>query len=403
MPSKKFQFLFIALVVAVFAASSAWGAARYHVLHAFVGSDGSYPYSGLISDKAGNLYGATLTGGAHARGTVFKLTPGSNGRWTETILHSFTQAEGDLPYGPLTFDSAGNLYGVTTFGGAHFGGTVFELTPRSNGKWSLAVLYNFDGTSQYLPTGALVFDTKGNLYGVTGSNGTSTYGTIYKLTPKGNGQWSETTLHTCTGGNDDGPVGVIIDAKGNLYGAMSGAGDQSYGLIFKLSPGAKGKWNEAALYLFSQSDGTAYSNVIFGPTGDLYGTTVAVDMFSKNTAYRLAPESKGNWSYSVIQTFGQSDAPIDPLAFDAAGDLYGVTRQGGTFNQGMAFKLAPQGNGKWSETTLHNFNANGTDGADPNGSLIFDGSGNLYGTTTLGGNLSGCNGQGCGVVFRITP
>jgi uncharacterized repeat protein (TIGR03803 family) len=305
MSSRNFRSLLFALIVAVFATSSAWASVRYRVLHAFVGPDGSSPYSGLVSDKAGNLYGATLTGGAHAGGTVFKLTPGSNGKWTETLLHSFTRAEGEFPYGALTFDSAGNLYGVTMFGGTNDGGTVFELTPQSNGKWSLAVLYNFDGTSQFNPTGALVFDTKGNLYGTTGSNGTTTFGTIYKLTPNGNGQWSETTLHTCTGGNDDGPEGVIIDAKGNLYGVMGDTGNPYYGMIFRLSPSAKGKWKETALYQFSQSNGAPNGNVIFDDAGNLYGTTSAVDMYSENAAYRLAPGSKGNWSYSVIHTFGQ--------------------------------------------------------------------------------------------------
>ena len=246
----------------------------------------------------------------------------------------------------------------------------------------------------------MVFDAKGNLYGTT--NRYPSLGTIYKLTPMGNGKWTHTVLHTFTGGNDASPIGVVLDVKGNLYGTTDAGGDPAYqGEIFKLSPGAHGKWNETVLYQLQQQDGRINGNVTFDAAGNLYGTAVASDNFSHNTVYRLVPGAKGQWSYEVIHTFSDTDDPHGSVSFDSNGNLIGVT-DGGPYAAGTVFKLTPRAKGEWPETTLYTFKSQ-TDGRYPNGSLIFDGAGNLYGSTIAGGKPNGCNGQGCGVAFKIAP
>ncbi len=190
--------------VALILVASAW-AGTGSVLYSFASQtgDGFYPYSGMISDKSGNLYGTTYDGGVDSRyGAVFELSP-SNGTWTETVLYSFTGTNGDgyRPVGPVVFDKKGNLYGTAEYGGAYGYGMVFELQ-QSGGTWTESVLYSFSakGDGAY-PASGLVFDAKGNLYGTTYEGGTSNRGTAFQLAPKG-GTWTETVLHSFSGGTD---------------------------------------------------------------------------------------------------------------------------------------------------------------------------------------------------------
>jgi len=179
--------------LALVAAGTQAVAQQETVLHSFNsnGTDGVQPYGGLISDASGNLYGTTYIGGAYGYGTVFELSPSSGG-WTETILYSFNNngVDGTNPYyASLIFDASGNLYGTTIFGGTNvcpYGafpgcGTVFELTPAGNGSWKETVLHNFENTSTdgFFPEFTLVFDKAGNLYGANGGG----QGVVYKLTP----------------------------------------------------------------------------------------------------------------------------------------------------------------------------------------------------------------------------
>src|SRR6202790_111777 len=146
----------------------------------FPGSgDGMYPYCTLILDANGNLFGVTQAGGSHDAGTVFELSPGQGGQWTETVLHEFAgQSDGENPLAGLVFDSAGNLYGTAGYGGANGTGLVFELSPQGS-SWTYKVLYNFgvypgsgDG---FGPNSALIFDKLGNLYGTTYNGGTGCF------------------------------------------------------------------------------------------------------------------------------------------------------------------------------------------------------------------------------------
>jgi len=274
--------------------------------------DGANPKASLIWDAAGNLYGTTANGGVYRAGTVFEMTPRAEGGWTEKVLHNFgsngdghSGVDGRYPQVSLIWDAAGNLYGTTQWGGTHDDngtcyqlgcGTVFELTPRQGAGWTEKVLHNFgSGMDGVHPWASLIWDAAGNLYGTTSEGGTH------------------------------GPHGP--------------------GTVFELSPQSGGGWTEKVVHNFDGDDG-----------GD----------------------------------------PFAGLIFDAAGNLYGTTEAGGDYYAGTVFELTPNGSGGWTEKVLHNFGS-GMDGADPNASLIWDAAGNLYGTTTQGGTHGG------GTVYEITP
>src|SRR5271168_748716 len=194
----------------VFVASAS--AATEKVLHRFntTGNGGYAPYSSLIFDAAGNLYGTTQIGGVHGQGTVFKLMPRTGGGWTEKVLHSFNDngKDGEVPYAGVIFDTAGNLYGTTTAGGADGHGTVFELMPTVSGAWTEKILHSFNttpGKDGYTPYGGLIFDTAGNLYGTTASGGANIHsGTVFELTPKVSGFWAEKIQHSFNDNGTDG-------------------------------------------------------------------------------------------------------------------------------------------------------------------------------------------------------
>jgi uncharacterized repeat protein (TIGR03803 family) len=211
-----------------------------NVVHNFgEGKDGYQPGAGPISDAAGNLYGTTQGGGAYGAGTVFQLTPGKNGSWSEKVLHSFNGRDGFNPQAVLVLDAAGNLYGTALGGGAFDGGVAFKLVRGANGKWRRKILHNFgNGNDGASPSSELVFDPAGNLYGTTGSGGAFNQGTVFELTPGTNGGWAEKVLHSFGHGQDGAdPIGsVIFDASGNLYGATLSGGAHNGGTVFEITP-----------------------------------------------------------------------------------------------------------------------------------------------------------------------
>ncbi len=339
-------------------------------LHNFAknGKDGFFPTAGLVFDNAGNLYGTTQQGGTHHYGTVYELTPQPNGNWSEKILHNFSYngVDGTFPKAGVVFDGAGNLYGTTYEGGNvscspffQGCGTVFELSPTTEGNnWTETILHNFSntGTDGYLPCcGLLVLDGAGNVYGVTSSGGTFTYGTVFELTPAGGGNWTETVLHSFSLGTGDGffpQGGLTIDGQGNLYGTTEDGGVYSHGTAFELTPAGGGSWTETILHSFNQTIG---------------GTDGSV--------------------------------PASDLVLDRAGNLYGTTGAGGAYSLGTVFELSPAAGGTWTESIVHNFQQTfpGTDGYTPGSMLVMDSAGNLYGTTYYGAAENG------GTVFEITP
>jgi uncharacterized repeat protein (TIGR03803 family) len=338
--------------------------------------------------------------------------------WNETVLHAFTEnPDGAEPKAGLIHDSQGNLYGTTQEGGNSDNGAVFKVDTSGN----LTILYSFTGYADgSQPFAGLVQDAQGNLYGTTASGGNLTYckgngcGLVFKLDTSGN----ETVLYSFTGGLDGGQpmAGLVRDAAGSLYGTTTLGGNTGCqdnagcGVVFKLDTSG----NETVLHTFTGgADGaTPYQGgLIRDKAGNLYGVTFWGGDLSKcafgpgcGVVFKL--DTSGN--ESVLYTFeGETDGavPQGPLARDSDGNLYGVTAQGGNLTScdghgcGLVFKLDTSGN----ETALHTFSG-GSDGAVPN-AVIRDREGNLYGTTYSGGNLSECteitNGGGCGVVFKV--
>jgi uncharacterized repeat protein (TIGR03803 family) len=397
------------------AMASAARAQTFTVLYSFTGgTDGGGVGNGVVMDKQGNLYGTTTGGGAYGYGTVFELSPNSDGAWTETVLHSFKNGDpdGQEPNSNLILDAAGNLYGTASTGGKHYVGGAFELTPGSNG-WSLTLLYSFGSYKGDAgpPRDGLTMDSKGNLYGTAGG-GTGS-GTVFELSRSGGG-WTESVLHDFGGTNKTGGYFTIgnltMDDQGNLYGLADEGGDLSCGngngcgVAFKLWR-ANG-WKETVLHSFAGgSDGAIPlgGQLAFDSKDNLYGGTengggLECGGSGCGTVYRLTNGVSG-WKESVIHQFGSGttgSAPTSDLIFDQVGNAYGTATIGGGMqcDCGAVYKLIPGANGQWKYSVVHAFN--GDDGNTPTGIMI-DTSGNLYGTTALGG--SGEH----GVVFEITP
>ena len=226
----------------VFELTRSGGQWSLNVLHSFTEqSDGGYPWSGLVFDSAGNLYGSTTGGGENEAGTVFQMTP-SGDTWTLTTLYPFSPStDGYSPFCNLLLDASGNLWGTTSNGGATGAGTAFELSP-SGGSWDFNVLYSFPGSRRGSQT-ALIMDKQGNLYGTTVDGGKYGSGGVFKLTPSDYG-WTYTSLHDFSGGEDGyGPMGqIVMDGNGNLYGTASGGGlNNGYcsygcGVVWEITP-----------------------------------------------------------------------------------------------------------------------------------------------------------------------
>jgi uncharacterized repeat protein (TIGR03803 family) len=247
----------------------------------------------------------------------------------------------------VVFDATGNLYGTTFYGGAYGDGTVFRLAPGKNGDWTEKLLHNFDfnGEDGFSPRAGVIFDNSGKLYGTTVLGGAGD-GTVFEETHGKNDSWTENVLHSFTGETDGGLANapLVFDSSGSLYSTTVAGGSNGLGNVFKLTRNAKGKWALTTLYSFDNVDGVY---------------------------------------------------PEGGVIFDSTGNLYGTTYEGGAYNSsGTVFKLTPGGGGTWKETVVHSF-GNGTDGSTPDAGLIMDASGNLYGTTNAGGAY------GYGTVFEV--
>jgi uncharacterized repeat protein (TIGR03803 family) len=407
---------FAILALALASATTAWAGPKYKVLHNFSGPDGGGLFGGLVLDKKGDLYGNAFGGGGQYNGgVVFELSPSSGGDWTESTLYAFcTQShycpDGAGPEGALTFDRSGNLYGSAGFGGSNNLGVVFDLTPGSGG-WTYSALYESGSDAGW------IFDNAGNLYGFTGP-GTYHAGAVAELSPGSDG-WTYTALYSFDPQKKDGYISenaLIFDSSGNLYGTAKDGGPLGGGTVFEVSPlksSLAGEWTEHILYAFPafQGDGQQpYAGVVFDRAGNLYGTTESGGTVNQTcpqgcgTIYKLTPDGQGGWKETILHRFPKFEggfSPLGTLTFDKSGNIYGTTAGGGAGGNtcfggcGTVFKLTPGQDGKWKYTVLHRFA--GPDGAGPEAGLTLDKKGNIYGTTTQGG--SGY----VGVVFEITP
>lgn len=406
-PALPISFLFVlALAITIIFAPQA-SAGTENVLHSFDIKDGYYPHGGVVFDQAGNLYGATFYGGSHncennGCGVVFKLIPNGDGSWSEQAIYTFTGGtDGSHPYSDLVFDAAGNLYG-TTYGNYYGGtgwGTAFRLTPGADGSWQFSLLHTFGaGKDGARPYGMLAIDKSGNLYGSTTIGGSHNAGIAFELSPA-SGSWTETLLHTFTGGQDgSAPIGVLLGPGGNIYGAAE-QGGLGYGVIFELSLGSNGTWKETVLYSLTNTPGGSIpTSLTLDASGNIYAAAAGggSSTYCYNgcgLVFRLSPQSNGKYKYTPLHSFngGGGDDP-SALILDSAGNLYGAAYTGGN-GMGLIFELNP--NADWKETVIYEFTE--ALGGEPVAPLTFDASGDLYGTAVYGGAGGG------GVVFEVTP
>ncbi len=392
------------LVAALLSALPALAGER--ILHNFNnnGKDGYDPIGGLVFDSAGNLYGTTAFGGARGGGIAFELKPVTGG-WTERVLFTFAATKwGIQPEDSMIFDASGNLYGTTYLSGGS-AGVAFELQRQADGSFKELILCHLgEQGGGSLPVGSLAFDASGNLFGTVHSGGPHGEGAVFELTPATGGTWT-VSVPRSFGGPPDGHgarSNVIFDSSGNLYSTTFSGGAHSVGTVFELSPNGDSTWTETILHDFQKEVGDGYNpwaGLIFDSFGNLYGTTENGGA-QAGTVFELSPNGDNTWSEKILHKFGNgSDGkyPMANLVADAAGNLYGTTLEGGAYGFGTVFKLTPAAGGTWTETVLHNF-GNGTDGKYPGyGALIFDHAGNLYGTTGYGGKYA------AGMIFEITP
>ncbi len=387
------------------------------VLHDFTGgNNGENPSGNLVFDRSGNLYGATFLGGStsycpgNGCGLIYKLSRAAGGNWNSTPIHVFGgKPDGANPLAGLVYDGVGSFYGTTASGGnpgvCQSGvsgcGTVFQLSMQPGGEWKTTILHTFTGESDGAhPEAGLIRDAAGNLYGTTSAGGASQSGVVFKLSPTSKGTWRLNTLHSFAGSADgQTPIAsLLLDSMGNLFGTTQFGGNFGDGAVFELSPAPQGKWNYLVLFSFNNTNGAQpASSLIFDASGNLYGTTLAGGASAPvGVIYKLSPSTGGSWIQNVIYDAGVSGtaAPGTSLIFDAHGNLYGTVAQGGNFSDGAVFRLSPGASG-WTTALVYSFNGSLPDGFFPEAGVIFDHSGNLYGTAF------GSAGQG-GVVFELS-
>jgi len=336
------------------------------VIHSFKGGyDGNSPW-GIVMDAQGNIYGNVTEGFGVGPGRVFKLSPKTGGGWGYQVIYIFgtTNNDGLYPEGSPVLDSNGNLYGTTYNGGLiETGcpsgcGIVYELSPTDSGFWTETIVHDFIGgsTDGALPTAGMTFDSAGNLFGVTGLGGSAGAGTVFELTPSGSG-WTESLVHAFANYPADGagPVAAVtIDAAGNIYGTTYSGGAftnsgcfGACGAVYEISPVSGGGWTEKLLHSFNYTTEGALSRtgVALDSAGHLYGLTFTYPNTLAGAAYKLSGNSAGQWKITVLYVLGSASGDggnsVTTPILDAAGDLYAGTEVFGAHQGGNVFKLSP--------------------------------------------------------------
>jgi uncharacterized repeat protein (TIGR03803 family) len=318
------------------------------------GNDGADPVAGVTIGPNGILYGTAYWQGADDLGTVFSLKPAPQAPesplqgWSETVLHSFAGNDGVYPYSNLVFDQAGNLYGTTLTSGEYGGGggLVFQLAPNGLGGWTDNALYRFRGVSVgdgQNPFAGVVFDKSGNLYGTTWAGGIDNCryqpgcGTVFQLTPSAN-RVIENVLYRFQNGSDGANPngGLLLDASGNLYGTTTA------GTVFELSP-SNGGWKFTLLYSWGNiAYGGPYGDLTMDQAGNLYGTTLQAGSYGYGSVFKLTP-SNGGWTETDLYDFSGPDGanPMGGVTFDSHGNLFGTTAYGGDYGCGAVWEITP--------------------------------------------------------------
>jgi uncharacterized repeat protein (TIGR03803 family) len=359
---------------------------NYRVIYNFTGgADGGSPIGGLVIDAAGNLYGTTGGGGPSGGGTAFKLSPNPSG-WRFTRLYAFSSTNGGPDNTPV-LDADGRLFG-TTYGGTQSNGVLFDLSPPGHispnvfGNWMETLLYSFTGGSDGArPSGSIVLDSSGNIYGTTPMGGANAGGTLYEFTNSG-----IQILHSFPAlpGDGSAPLGVV-NGPGGVYGITSNGGTNRSGTFYTTAGGYQVLHNFTSTF----SEGNPVS-LAADQAGNLYGTSNSSGGCGggASTVFQLSPP---DWIPSTLTYFGEDTAYV---ATDAMGNIYGTTSYGGQYFQGNVFKLTCC----WNYTDLYDFTGPPTnDGTDPVAAPVVDSQGNIFGTTLNGGTHS------LGVVWEISP
>jgi len=378
------------------------------LIHSFHGGGkGAFP-NGIVAipGTLDQFIGTTSSGGRGGAGTVF--TVDQNGKLE--VLHSFAQGSvnGEYPHAPVISDGEGGWYGTTEEGGIPHFGNVFRI----DGAGKYSTIYSFaGGTDGVGPVASLIRDGSGNLYGTTPFGGSKANceqsfagcGTVFKVAPDG----SETVLWRFQGGADGAePLSELVaDSAGNFYGTTTQGGgysDKFYqygcGTVFKLTP----QGQESILYAFKcGTDGAApEGGLLMDHSGNLYGTTRSEGCANSfcGTVFKLTPDGEE----IILYTFSgdQGVSPLATLTADPKGNLYGTAWQGGVYGGGSVFEITADG----MEIDLHEFKGGRHDGSYPRSRLVLDGQGNLFGTTTQGGEGNECRNQisTCGTIFEFT-
>ena len=314
--------------------------------------DGYQPHSRLTIGPDGAFYGTTLFGGDDQScggggcGTVFRIDPAAS--FAHTIIYQFSYSSGARPLSELTFDSAGNMFGTTTAGGSNLGGTVFELTRQGN-QWTYSAIYSFSGPSDGAePVGGLIFDSAGNLFGTTLQGGSDCYcGVAFELSPSAGG-WSYRVLQVFDDSSGLWPSGgLVIDSAGNLFGTTSAGGpgqNGGAGTVFELSPSGN-NWIFSTIYAFPYLGGSGegpFAPVLLDTAGNLYGTTYATGSNFLGSVFKLTP-TNGGWAFSSLHDFSGYDGefPLGNLLMDSSGNIYGTTYGGGANGLGAVWEFTP--------------------------------------------------------------
>ena len=382
-------------------------AASLNVIYSFEGgADGEYTDTDLVRDAGGNLYGTSVQGGAHAGGTVWQLHPNGDGTWTHTVLYNFTGGtDGAEPYKGVTLDAAGNLYGtaVTGGGGACEGGcgVAYKLT-NNGGTWTQSVIHTFTGADDGSGPGArLTLDDSGKVYGMAPTGGVNGLGTIYEMIPARHGTYKFKVLHAFTGADGiGGSAGALVLYDGVLYGAATAGGANGQGSIYQLALNARGKWKFKLLYSFrgEPDAGFPYGGLSFDALGNIYGTTYYAGANDFGCVYELSPMGR-RWKERVLYSFtGGADgsSPISNVNLDSAGDIYGTTSEGGADGEGVIFKLTPGAHHSWTESVMHSF-AGSPDGEYAYNGMVNGGGDAFFGATVHGGA------DDEGAIYRFNP
>jgi uncharacterized repeat protein (TIGR03803 family) len=389
-------------------------------LASFNGTNGAIPLSpgpDVTIDSSSNLYGTTVDGGASSEGTVWKIAHGTT---TITVLASFGGANGEAPQAGVTLDSSGNLYGTTNGGGVYGYGAIWKIAA---GTTTLINLFSFDSYNGAYPYGNVTLDSSGNLYGTTTGDpdGTAPYGTVWKF-----GSSTLTTLYAFQNtGDGANPIGnVAFDSTGDLIGTTknnilweclndggfavigmlngtsngsgvySGVTIASNGYIYGTAEGrGSGNdgtvWRAATMGTVANFNGTngslSDSALVRDSAGNLYGTTESGGANNNGSVFKIAA---GSSTITTIASFNTTNGktPVGDVALDSSGNIYGTAELGGSNSLGTVWKIA---SGSSTITTIANFT--GTNGRHPSGNVTLDSSGNLYGTTSQGGASSDGN------------